>query len=392
MTDKSKRRKARTTGYVAGVTVFINDSDKGGFGFFDNGLRQNVLLMYMLFKNSRNCSKVYLINEGPGEGQQVAASLGGERIKIVRTREVLDELDYLIVLGAAVPVELMKELRERGCKVINYKGGNGAVLTMESIIGDPPKGIEEQYYDFGCYDQIWVTPQHTHTYGKWCKVMYRADTYEVPQVWSPHFAKAMEPHVMAEFGYKPGPKQWRFGVMDPNITVMKTLHMPVLVCEAAYRKNPEAVKHLYVLNASQYMEDKHVQLFCHATRLQKDNKLSIEQRYISWYFLGHFCDAVVTHHWENGLNYLFWDVLYGKYPLIHNSQFMKKEGLGYYYEDFNAESGGEAIMRMMAEHDANLETYHAASKKFLWSMDPSNPRQIVLHENVMMGRAPDRML
>ena len=132
--------------------------------------------------------------------------------------------------------------------------------------------------------------------------------------------------------------------MDPNITVMKTMHMPTLVCDAAYRQNPDAVKHLYVLNANGFMENKHVQLFCHATRLQKDNKLSVEMRYVSWYFLGHFCDAIITHHWENGLNYLFWDVLYGGYPLFHNSKFMKDGGVGYYYEDFNAEDGGRAIL------------------------------------------------
>lgn len=386
------KRKARTTGYVAGVTIFISEADKGGFGFFDNGLRQNVLLMYMLFKNSRNCAKVYLCNEGPGEGQQIDTRLGGEKIRIVRTREVVDQLDYLIVLGAAVPVEVMRDLRARGCKVINYKGGNGAVLTMESIIATPSKNIEEQYGDFGCYDQVWVTPQHTHTYGPWCKTMYQCDVYEIPQVWSPLFAQAMEPHVMAEFGYKPGPKEWRFGVMDPNITVMKTLHMPVLVADATFRKVPDKIKHVYVLNANAFMENKHVQLFCHATRLQKAGKLSIEARYISWYFLGHFCDAIITHHWENGLNYLFWDVMYGGYPLIHNSEFLRDGGVGYYYNSWDAEDGARTIQRVMAEHDENLENYKAAVKKYLWTMDPSNPRQIKLHENIMMGRSPELKL
>ena len=59
--------------------------------------------------------------------------------------------------------------------------------------------------------------------------------------------------------------------------------------------------------------------------------MSFEQRFVSADFLTNHCDAVVTHHWENGLNYLYYEVLHGGYPLVHNSACLKD--WGYYYPD-----------------------------------------------------------
>ncbi|QQX88401.1 DUF2827 family protein [Cupriavidus necator] len=48
-------------------------------------------------------------------------------------------------------------------------------------------------------------------------------------------------------------------------------------------------------------------------------KASFEARYSTPYFLARFTDVVVTHQWENGLNYLYYEAAYGRYPLVHNS-------------------------------------------------------------------------
>ena len=60
-------------------------------------------------------------------------------------------------------------------------------------------------------------------------------------------------------------------------------------------------------------------------------------RFPVYELLGQFVDTVVVHHWENGLNYLYYDVLYGGYPLIHNSEFLKD--VGYYFDAFDVQSG-----------------------------------------------------
>ena len=98
--------------------------------------------------------------------------------------------------------------------------------------------------------------------------------------------------------------------------------------------------------------------------------MSFELRFASADFLANYCDAVVTHHWQNGLNYFYYEVLHGGYLLIHNSEFLCDHG--YYYPDFAADVGGEVLIAAFDTHDANLDAYRAA-----------NPANVALHERLV---------
>jgi hypothetical protein len=230
---KPKKRTPRATGYTIGITIFVKAD--GSLGLFENGLRQNVLFMFQLFKAAPNCARVYLLNHGDGRDPIVPEGLGISADDIVSTTDYLDELDYVIGLGAAMDRETVMALRERGCKIICYKGGNGGVISMEAIVAKPePRSDAELYFDHDYYDAIWMTPQHMHTYRGWCETIYRCPVYETPQIWSPLLIETSAPEIRERFGYRKTNEPWRIGVMDPNITVMKTSHLPMLVCEAAF--------------------------------------------------------------------------------------------------------------------------------------------------------------
>jgi hypothetical protein len=85
-------------------------------------------------------------------------------------------------------------------------------------------------------------------------------------------------------------------------------------------------------------------------------------------------DAVVSHQWEIPQNYVYYEALYGGYPLIHNSHLIGD--CGYRYHDFDCEEGGRALLRAFAEHDANLDSYRATAKKFLHTLDPENEQNV----------------
>lgn len=365
--------------YRVGVTISIKAD--GDAALFSNGLRQNVLFMYKMFERAENCADVFLISDKV-VGDAIKGDLFGvPREKIVLIEDVVDQLDYLIVLGSSVRLTSLREARSRGVKTILYKGGNGGVLSMEGITARPPAPTSEVYDDYDCYDQIWVTSQHMRTYAGWCKTVYRCPVIEVPQIWSPLFGDVIKASEIVKFGFNPPDKAWRIGVMDPNNTVMKTSHYPMLVAEAAFRLSPDSIGHLMVANAAKYADHEHFRRFANLLTLQQAGKLSVEHRYISWFFLAKYCDAVVTHHWENGLNYLYYEVLYGNYPLIHNSEFLKD--YGYYYEDFNPESGGEALIRAHKTHAANLKAYAKNNRKLFAQLDPTAKHNIDLHEGLM---------
>jgi hypothetical protein len=344
--------------------------------------------MFHLFKASPNCARVYLLNHGDGRFPIIPEGLGIVAGDIVNTPDVMGELDYVIGLGAAMDRETVMALRERGCKMICYKGGNGGVISIEATVAKPnPRPDAELYFDHDYYDAIWMTPQHIHTYRGWCETLYRCPVYEVPQVWSPLLIESLELNVAERFGYRKTDFPWRVGVMDPNITVMKTSHMPILVCEAAFRRKREAFKAMYITNTWQFREKPHFKSFFTSLEASKAGIMTSEGRFVGPNFIADHCDAIVTHHWENGLNYLYYEVLYGGYPLIHNSEFLKD--YGYYYKDFDAESGADALLRAYTEHNGRLEDYKRKNGELFVRLDPRTPETAAVHER-LLGRISGR--
>ena len=361
-----------------GITIFVPADGK--FGLFENGLRQNVIFLYEMFKSIPEY-KVYLLNHGDGEPTESLSQYQVDDADIVRTETVQGELDCVICIGAAIDVPTMKILKKNGTKLICYKGGNGAVISMEAVVSKPIRQDAERYFDVGCYDAIWMTPQHLHTYRYWAETLYRCPVYEVPQVWSPLFINGRSEAVRSGYRYEPGNQAKRVAIMEPNITVMKTSHLPLLVCEIGYKKSPDLFGSIFVCNATQLSTDPHFSSFCNSLSIFKDGVATVEPRFIGPDFIANHADAVVTHHWENGLNYLYYEALYGGYPLIHNSKFIRD--FGYYYPSFDAQVGGEVLADALRVHDRNLDQYIDKCKFLLAMRDPRSSTSINAHLSLL---------
>ncbi len=368
-------------GYTIGITIYVDA--EGNLGLWENGLRQNVLFLYEMFRASPNCARVYLLNHGDGEPTETVEGYDDLRGDIFRTATVIDQLDYVIVVGAAIDPAMMQHLRERGTRLISYRGGNGAILSIESIINEQRRGNAERYFDIGLFDAIWITPQHVKTYKPWLQTLYRLPVSVVPQIWSPTMLNTRPPVQAGAFGYRPGKAAWRVGMMDPNNTVMKTSHMGMLLCESAWRERPDIFTSFYISNAIGLMENAHFNSFASSMQSVKAGIMTVEPRFISPDFLANHCDAIVTHQWENSLNYMYYDVLYGGYPLIHNSDLLKD--YGYYYPDFAPDIGGKVLIEAFERHDCELPAYKAKCEMLIDQLSPRNPKNIALHERLLTG-------
>ena len=359
--------------------MFVNAD--GTLGLFENGLRQNILLLYQLLRAMPACAKVWLINAGDGELTEDIRPFGVDPADVVRLEAVADRLDLVIAAGAALPPEALRGLRDRGCRIVSYKGGNGAVISMEAMVARPARGDAERYFDADLFDAVWLTPQHWATYRGWCETIYRCPVLQVPQIWSPVFVETAA--AGRSFGYRPGQRPWRVGVMDPNATVMKTSHLPMLVCEAAFRSRPDAFAAFYIANGQAHAGNAHFASFTSRLTAAQAGKMTLEPRFVGAQFLADHCDAVVTHQWENALNYLYWEALHGGYPLIHNSPML--EGLGYRYADFDAEDGARALLAAVARHDDGLQAYRDAASVRIAAMHPTSVAMIAAHEDLIGG-------
>jgi len=143
--------------------------------------------------------------------------------------------------------------------------------------------------------------------------------------------------------------------------------MPMLVCEEAYRKAPYRFEFIRICNALKAKENSGFVRFARFLDIVHHGVASFEGRFSVYEYMAYYGDCIVSHHWENGQNYLYYEALYGGYPLIHNSEFIRD--LGYFYPDFDCQAGGEAFIRAFETHDKNLANYNAKAAEFLKTLD-----------------------
>jgi hypothetical protein len=131
---------------------------------------------------------------------------------------------------------------------------------------------------------------------------------------------------------------------------------------------------MHVLNTL-HMKDHPTMLYlANSLDLVRQHKATFHGRHDVVGFMVQHANAVVSHQWQNDQNYSYLDVLYGDYPLIHNSPWLKDAG--YYYPDFETRLGSAQLLRAAAEHDRQLDDYRARSQRVFESVDPFNRHNV----------------
>jgi hypothetical protein len=86
-------------------------------------------------------------------------------------------------------------------------------------------------------------------------------------------------------------------------------------------------------------------------------------------------------------------VLYGDYPLIHNSPWLGD--VGYYYPDFDAHAGADQLLRAVREHDQRITVQRGAARQLFERLAPDAPANVAAYARLLLdlwdGRLPARM-
>jgi hypothetical protein len=98
-----------------------------------------------------------------------------------------------------------------------------------------------------------------------------------------------------------------------------------------------------------------------ALDIVKDNKCSIESRYTTLPFMSDHADIIISHQWGNPLNYLYFDLAWMGWPIIHNAYLCKD--VGYFYPDFKLNDGGNILETVINTHDSNIDKYLIDNRK-----------------------------
>jgi hypothetical protein len=341
-----------------GITIFLHEENQS---VWTNGILQNAIFLAKTFQNSTQNYNVYLVNTS---NINITNILGWDLIeyKTVQFNDIKDKLDIIFPLGGSIDKPTTEYLRNRGCKVVPYKCGNEYVISMENIIFNRQDIVK----DYPEVDQIWNIPQMENTNHHYWRVLHNAETITIPFVWNPLFLNSHIDELKKQGKnpyYIPSKLSKKISIFEPNINVYKFLMYPMLIIEDAYREHPELFHSVKVTNTQKVRLTKELTSIMNHLTIVQDKKTTFENRFPITWFLTEHTDVVVSHQWENALNYAYLDAIYLGYPLVHNAHLCKD--CGYYYEGFNVTEGKKQLLYALTEHDNHLEEYDEKNQKVL---------------------------
>ena len=366
-----------------GITLGLKSNTES---IWTNGIKQNVLMLHHLLKKSNNNYQVTILNTIKVDWSTKPQYL--KDIDICYFDEAYEEMDLIIIMGAQAEPEKIKKFKsiKKDNKVISYKCGSNYILTAESVLfGTEDKWC--QYEDY--FDEVWYIPQQHETCNGYFHTLYRTNVVTVPFIW--HHKFLTEAVIDIEKGYKLGKFKKGFsynpdkdkkvlGIMEPNLNLVKFCLIPTMVAEESYRGEigKEKISKLMITNSKDVSTHKEFLSILKTFDLYKDGKITAESRYQTSYIVTQYLDVLICHQILNPLNYLYLDVAFMGYPVLHNAPMCKD--IGYYYEGSDTVDGAKMLDWILENHDNNLKEYEERNKKALFRYFADNRNLIEAYD------------
>lgn len=368
-----------------GITIGLHHAAET---LWNNGIKQNAVFLAEALKNCESVRSVHLVNT---TAVAISAALPWDQKKwpTVSFEQAKDALDVLIELGGQIDANQTDYLKQRGTRLVSYCCGFEYVHAMESILFDRPSFGYNLFVNQR-YDGLWVIPQVAPISEHYFSTLRRQPTTVVPFVWHPMFVEERGQNLAHSGRYKPHPGARRLTVSEPNINVVKFCLYPILIAEEAYRKRPDLIAMLHVTNAKRLAEtSKEFVALMNQLDIVRQHKATFLGRYDTPQFLSEMTDVVVSHQWENALNYFYLEVCWLGYPLVHNAHLCSD--LGYFYPGNDVQAGCQQLLVALQEHDHQAAEYAARQKKLIQRFLPSHPPLLAVYNDLLvqlMATAP----
>jgi hypothetical protein len=352
-----------------GVTLFLR---AGHQSIWENGIFQNCFFLVSLLQASPLIEAAYLVNGGDGKPEDAKDFLELATAPVIDLTQAYQDLDVIIELSAQLDAGWARAFRARGGRVIGMRVANDYVIDIERMMFALPHGLLVAGTP---YDAIWTLPAFEKTCKSYYESALRGPVFAMQHLWSPVLLeRAIATAGAPAFAYEPGRTRWGLAIVEPNICMVKTCHLPMLVCDGAHRADPGFIRHLRVYNALALKEKADFIALARGLDLVRHGIATFEGRFPLFEIMTSQAEAVVSHSWENEQNYVYYEALHGGFPLIHNSRHLG--GCGYYYPTFDPEAGARALRRAFLEHDARLEDYRRDARAFLQTLDPTAEQNV----------------
>jgi hypothetical protein len=333
-----------------------------------NGLFQNIFILYKMFEGAG-----YLPFLLVDDNKKHKDSKLFEKFRTLDAPEWAAKpfrIYAYIEMGMSCGPNIRKLFKQSGARMFKLYLGNILNIDIETPTFHPEHNF--CHHMVGEIDTILVSPHYDfhQEYAAAINKVY-PQVGVAPYVWDPMFIQEQADI----YRHRPTPP-YAFTIIEPNISFQKSSYIPIMIAESYFRRNPEKVQEIVVINGSKLLDSPFFKntvlptLSCH-----KAGKLQLTGRADTRVINKHLnSNIVIQHNYNNEYNYIFLEHLYMGFPVIHNFKSLKS--YGYYYEGNDIEAADRLIDNITAVHHMRAESYKTAARQLAWNFSIHNPSNI----------------
>jgi len=340
---------------------------------FANGIVQNAYFFHQCCEAMGYTCQLLCPESGPVPFEHKGLSVK----QLTPDERIFDPREYhtIVLFTSPISKETYTFLKAHKVGVVMLVCGNNYMYDQEQFVA----GIKGNRTSFlgkeAQLDEQWLIPSYHHAID-YLEILRKKPTFVVPHLWSPEIIRHFAPRVIKQpessLFYditKRKSSKISIVVLEPNQNLFKTAWTPIMASEKLYMENPDLIEYVYVFN---FPSNEHAYRMADGLslgpKLRKFERKSIAE---IMYFFNNQSESMpifVSHQVLNGLNYLYYELLYYGFPLIHNST--ELDGCGYFYPENQIKSCVEQILYAYKHHNKVVETYKEKAAVYLKRIDP----------------------
>lgn len=337
---------------------------------FNNGLLQNVYILYRMFQ-SMGYIPILLVQDMPTSVPPYMADVTLLTIESFIKASI--GVDIYIEIAMSIDIVVKQYLRLGKSRIYKLYLGNILNIDIESPLCYP--GMYFVHHYIGDIDDVWVSPHYAQhlQYAKCINRIAPANTKPpsiAPYVWDPCILTAGGTR---SFQWTPPVKgEEVFLLIEPNISFQKTSLIPLCILESWYRKNPKWTGKIILVNGNRldvlpYFRTSLADSF----DLVKDGRVEFHGRVTIVDLMTNYPSAIpICHQWNNEYNYMVLEYFHCMYPVLHNAS--DWASYGYYYPNSDIAAGVATLERILHE-PMHPERFRSHAKALTWKHSPYNP-------------------
>jgi hypothetical protein len=350
------------------IVIFgINDINENML--FQNGLTQNVIMLYDLFECLGYQS--YLLQHNPESSVMMSSY---RTISLQNVVKQSMNISLFMEVGVSLDTITRQYLRSIHAKIIKLYLGNILNIDIETIHYFNNK-VFFNHHVVGDTDEIWTSP-HYEQHVEYTAVINRTPIQKsriVPYVW--------DPKCLMYYGNKETmkwcpPSHWStqdIVICDPSISFQKCTFYSLLLVEAFSKQFPEWKGHVHIINGDRITLSSHaINNILPSLTLYQAKRITLHPRKKIHMIMEDYPSACfITHQWNNAYNYMTLELMYSNYPILHNSDGW--EPYGYHYSINKWDAAIQRLYVALTCHKENLNIYKTHAAQLSWKHSIHHP-------------------